>query len=106
MLFDSGATHSFISPAFASKLGRDRENMSESLSVATPLGEAIEVNHRYPSCTIEIEGRQLMADFMELAVIEFDVILGMEWLSHHHAVIDCFAKMIMFRLEGQDEFMY
>ena len=80
--------------------------MSESLSVATPLGEVIEVTHRYPACAVDIEGRQLVANLIELPVLEFDIILGMDWLSQHRAVIDCFAKMIIFRPEGQDEFMY
>ena len=106
VLFDSGATHLFVSPSFALKLGKDREPMHEPLSVATPTGETMMITHRYPSCTVEIEGRQLVADLMELSVLEFDVILGMDWLSRHRAVIDCYARVIMFRPDSQDEFMY
>ncbi|XP_071718953.1 uncharacterized protein [Rutidosis leptorrhynchoides] len=27
---------------------------------------------------------------------DFDIILGMDWLSHHHANIDCYSKRILF----------
>src|SRR5262249_45059149 len=85
VLFDSGATHSFISPCFAGRLNRDKELMENSLSITTPLGETVEVKHVYPSCVVRVEGRDLLADLIELTVLEFDVILGMDWLSKYHA---------------------
>jgi len=36
---------------------------------------------------------------------EFDIILGMDWLSSYHVSIDCFAKTICLRLPGQVEFV-
>ncbi|XP_017972547.1 PREDICTED: uncharacterized protein LOC108661162 [Theobroma cacao] len=40
LLFDPGAAHSFISPCFASHLGKDRVRREEQLLVSTPLKEA------------------------------------------------------------------
>ena len=34
----------------------------------------------------------------------YDVILGMAWLSKHHAVIDCRSKVVVFRIPLQAEF--
>ena len=34
---------------------------------------------------------------------DFDVILGMDWLSNHHASIDCFTKKIVCRKPGYRE---
>ncbi|XP_075475662.1 uncharacterized protein LOC142508903 [Primulina tabacum] len=35
-------------------------------------------------------------------MVAFDVILGMDWLSSYHAVIDCVAKMVRFPVEDDD----
>ncbi|XP_075475665.1 uncharacterized protein LOC142509043 [Primulina tabacum] len=35
-------------------------------------------------------------------MVAFDVILGMDWLSSYHAVIDCVAKMVRFPAEDDD----
>lgn len=32
------------------------------------------------------------ADLIILGMVDFDVILGMDWLSHYHEVMDCFAN--------------
>ena len=34
----------------------------------------------------------------------YDVILGMTWLSRHHAIIDCRSKVIVFKIPLQAEF--
>ena len=48
VLFDSGATHSFISPYFANKLARDKTLMKSPLTISTPMGEPVEVRYMYP----------------------------------------------------------
>ena len=35
---------------------------------------------------------------MVLDILEFDVILGMDWLSSNHAVLDCYEKTVMLTL--------
>ncbi|GMN26324.1 hypothetical protein TIFTF001_051508, partial [Ficus carica] len=42
VLFDSGSTHSFASPAFAMKLGQIPEKLSTRYSVSIPSGEVLE----------------------------------------------------------------
>ena len=39
-----------------------------------------------------IKGRKLLADLVLLDVMDFDVILGMDWLSQHYAIVDCQRK--------------
>jgi hypothetical protein len=34
----------------------------------------------------------------------YDVILGMAWLSRHHAVINCRSKVVLFKIPHQPEF--
>lgn len=38
---------------------------------------------------------------MFLSTLDFDDILGMDWLSAHNVQIYCFAKIITFQLLGQ-----
>ena len=60
----------------------------------------------YPTCVVEFEGRMLSADLTKLAVLDFDVILGMDWLSKNHAAINCYEKCIMFKPEEGMEFIF
>ncbi|WP_192819815.1 hypothetical protein, partial [Escherichia coli] len=62
--------------------------------VSTPLGDDIERDSHYPSCEVEVEGQNLTCDFVPLSMIEFDAILGMDWLEKHHARVDCYTKVL------------
>ena len=47
-----------------------------------------------------VEGVVLKANLIPLEMTDFDVILGMDWLSSHRASMDCFTKKIVFRKPG------
>ena len=49
--------------------------MKVSLANRTPLEETIEVRLVYPRCVVEIRGRVLLVDLIELAVFDFDITL-------------------------------
>ena len=59
------------------------------LSVATPLSDELETDIFFPSFPVLVEGRELLADLVLLDVLEFDVILRMDWLARHYASLDC-----------------
>ncbi|XP_050217496.1 uncharacterized protein LOC126668333 [Mercurialis annua] len=100
VLFDPGATHSFISPSFASKLGVQPAYLKNPVSVATLVGESVEVSIVYRSCHLSVQGRDLLVDFMLLEVLVFNVILGMNWLAQHYANVACRKKTVMFNTPG------
>ena len=104
VLFDPGATHSFITSVFASKVACQPSRMLYSLSVETPLSEELESNVFFPSCPVLVEGRELPADLVLLDVIGFDVILGMDWLAQYYATVDCRVKEVIFRIPYENEF--
>ena len=81
VLLDPGATHSFVSPVFASKLGWQTSRMAIPLSVVTPLSDSLNSDVFLSNCPVLFEGRKLLADLVLLEVMDFDVILGMDWLS-------------------------
>ena len=39
----------------------------------------------------------LKANLISLEMSDFDVILGMDWLSNHRVSMDCFTKKIVFK---------
>ena len=53
-----------------------------------------------------IEGRELLADLVLLDVMDFDVILEMDWLSQHYAMVDCQRKEVIFRILNDEEFKF
>jgi len=50
-----------------------------------------------------IDDLQFRVNLVVLPMTEFDVILGMDWLSSYHVNIDCFAKTICLRVPARAE---
>ena len=100
-LLDTGSTHSFISPACAQRLNWTPEKLDFDLSVETPLGDIAIISTIYKSCPVQINNLTLPIDLNSLEINEFDVILGIDWLTNHYAKIDCFQKVISFHIPNQ-----
>ena len=101
VLFDSGATHSFVSPSFALCLDMRFDVLNCPLTMLTPVGEVYLINRFLSGCEVCIEDEILLVDLVELEILEIDVILGMDWLSAHHAVLDCFNKVVTLSIPGK-----
>jgi len=80
VLFDSGATFSFISLDFARRANIASQQISESIHVSSP-GGLISSSVVCPGCTISIGGDEFVANLMVIPLPVFDVILGMDWLN-------------------------
>ncbi|XP_050217605.1 uncharacterized protein LOC126668454 [Mercurialis annua] len=100
VLFDPGATHSFVSPSFVIKMGKQPAYLKSPLSVSTPIGEIMDADIVYLSCPVNVQGRELLAYLILLEVLAFDVILGMDWLARHYASVDCREKLVTFNTPG------
>ena len=50
----------------------------------------------YKSCDVVVGGVHLPVDLVPLAMGDFDIILGMDWLCAHYASIDCVSKTVLF----------
>ncbi|KAL0561652.1 hypothetical protein IC582_002092 [Cucumis melo] len=48
------------------------------------------------ACQIEIAGHVIEVTLLVLDMLDFDVILGMDWLAANHASIDCSCKKVTF----------
>ena len=54
-------------------------------------------------CPIKIREYEFPGDLIELSFREFDVILGMDWLSRHQVVVDCKMKRVTLRTPNGKE---
>ncbi|XP_073305844.1 uncharacterized protein [Primulina huaijiensis] len=106
VLFDSSATHSFISKRFTKKPGLTPELLVEPFRVATPTSKTIETHRVHQKCKICINEHIFQAELIQLNMVEFDVILGMDWLSKNHALIDCRMKNVKLRAPNQEAVIY
>ena len=95
-----------MSPVFALKSGWQASRMVIPLSVAIPLSDSLDTDVFLPGCPVLIEGRELSADLVLLDVIDFDVILGIDWLSQHYATVDCRRKVVIFRIPNDEKFKF
>ena len=89
MLFDSGASHSFIAASVVMELGLEVESLEEPLYVSYPLGIRVRIRMICRGCELEISGILLIVDLRVMDMSEFDVILRMDWLTTYRVVIDC-----------------
>ncbi|XP_070011232.1 uncharacterized protein [Nicotiana sylvestris] len=94
VLFDPGSTYSYVSSLFARFLVISSEPLGTLVHVSTPVGDSVVVNRIYRSCVVTFCGFESRADLMLLDMIDFEVILGMGWLSPYHAILDCHAKTV------------
>ncbi|GKV00524.1 hypothetical protein SLEP1_g13198 [Rubroshorea leprosula] len=92
VLFDSSASHSFIARSYVLKQALPVDTSDFELHVDTPLRGVMTTRDVCKTVNIYIDGRQLGASLFVLDISDFDIILGMDWLSKHFAFIDCHRK--------------
>ncbi|XP_070026055.1 uncharacterized protein [Nicotiana sylvestris] len=100
VLFDLGPTYSYVSSLFAHFLVISLEPLGTPIHVSIPVGDSVVVDQIYRSCMVTFCGFETRADLLLLDMIDFKVILGMDWLSPYHVVLDCHAKTISLAMPG------
>ncbi|XP_043687470.1 uncharacterized protein LOC122638680 [Telopea speciosissima] len=105
-LFDTGVTHSFVSPSFAKRTSVSPKCLTEGLAVSTPTGSRIDLNTVYEPCAMKIADRDMNAHLIQLNMIDFDVILGMDWLALYKVKVLCAKKKIVFQARSEKGFIF
>ncbi|XP_028119520.1 uncharacterized protein LOC114317028 [Camellia sinensis] len=101
VLFDTGASHSFISSACSKSLELVCEPLETTLNVMSPMGGCVRIGLICKDCKIRVSNLHLTCDLRVMEMLDFDIILGMDWLSAHQAVIDCrLRKVVAHMLDG------
>ncbi|KAL5557083.1 hypothetical protein UlMin_039319 [Ulmus minor] len=106
VLFDSGATHSFASTVFADCVGRGKDKIGQIFRTALPSGDIMLSNYWLRSVPIVIAGRELSVDLVILDMFDYDVIVGMDFLSKYGATINCKSRSVNFNPPGEDQFKF
>ncbi|KAI3748936.1 hypothetical protein L6452_12381 [Arctium lappa] len=94
VLFDSGATCSFVSDVFCKQFVTTISVLPDALVVEVANGDKVIIRDRFCDCTLEINGNSFGVDLLPMTIGGFDVFIGMDWLSRHKADMFCAKKMI------------
>ncbi|KAH0689164.1 hypothetical protein KY289_016522 [Solanum tuberosum] len=100
-LLDPGASLSFVTLYVANKFDVIPEKLCEPFCVSTPVGESILAERVFRDCVISIYHKDTMDDLVELDMIDFDVILGMDWLHACYASVDCRTRVVKFQFPNE-----
>jgi hypothetical protein len=93
MLFDYGASHSFISVAYVEKHNLPITLLRCQMIVSSSGGD-IPVRQLCPNVNLKIRGVYFIANLIVLESKGIDIILGMDWLSKNKVLIDCAKKSV------------
>ena len=93
-MFDSGVSHSFVAASSVDVLGLEVETLEEPLHVSSTLRTRVRIDKICQDYELEISWIMLTVDLRVIDISDFDVILGMDWLTAHRVVIDCDSRRI------------
>uniref|UniRef100_A0A1J3GIM6 RNA-directed DNA polymerase n=1 Tax=Noccaea caerulescens TaxID=107243 RepID=A0A1J3GIM6_NOCCA len=88
-LFDTGATHSFVSPGLVKYWTFAGTFIPRRKTIQTAGTEKVESIGLYKGVPVLFQGVEMLGDLREMKLNHYDVILGMDWLTQHKAVLDC-----------------
>jgi hypothetical protein len=93
ILFDSGASHTFISKKFVEQHCISCHESKEGFKIHSPGGQIFtrEVAYQVP---VTLAGRDFPTNMIVLKGQDIDVILGMNWLARHKATLNTDQRII------------
>jgi hypothetical protein len=93
IIFDSGASHSFISTKFSAKCQLPFHHTNGGITISTPGGRVAtyQINRQVP---IKLGSLVIRTTLLILGLDSVDIILVTDWLSRHQAVLDIAARAI------------
>ncbi|XP_026381965.1 uncharacterized protein LOC113276551 [Papaver somniferum] len=99
VLFDPGATHSFISDRVVLSLDLRSEPLEKVFHVITPVA-SVSLGRICRACIVRVGYQELSGDLIVLGMTLFDVILGMDWLAKYQTLVDFYRKKDHFSFQG------
>src|SRR5207247_61327 len=101
VLFDSGASHTFISDAYVSRCGFEVSNLKQGYQIIAP-GSLIDVNRVIWRLSLRIGGKDFLIDPLVLPHRGVDIIIGMNWMKEHRVVLDIQNRTIQLQPTPKD----
>jgi hypothetical protein len=93
VLFDSGASHSFVTKSFVEKHDILNYLLKRKLLIRSPRGE-LRATHSCPQTKIEIRGISFLVELIILESSGINVILVIDYLTKYDGVISCAKRMV------------
>jgi hypothetical protein len=93
VLFDSGASHSFVTKPFVEKHNISNYPLKRKLLIRS-LGGELRATHSCPQTKLEIRGISFLVELIILESSGIDVILGIDYLTKYDGVISYAKRMV------------
>ncbi|GJX10412.1 putative reverse transcriptase domain-containing protein [Tanacetum coccineum] len=94
VLFDSGAERSFVNTSFSSLLDIKPIKIKDRYEVELADGRVVSTNTILKGCTLSLVNHVFKIYLMSIELGTFDIIINMDWLVKHDAVIVCGEKVV------------
>jgi hypothetical protein len=92
-LFDSGATHSFISNNCGTRIGLDPYLTKGAYMISTPGGK-ITSDQMIKKVPIQFGSKEIRTDLILLDLEGIDIILGTNWMTEHRVLLNIPSRVI------------
>ncbi|KAJ9566564.1 hypothetical protein OSB04_002530 [Centaurea solstitialis] len=97
VLFDSGASKSFVSSSFCKGFTNVMGRLDKPLKVEIAAEEYRLCSDVYRDVVIELEGVEFKIDLIPIPMREINVVVGVDWLSRNGGHIDCEFERVVIR---------
>ena len=97
VLFDSGADKSFVDDKFCELLKLPVKALNVKYEVELADGTMGTVSTVLDGCVLSIRNHSFPLSLLPFKLVGFDVVLGMDWLSHNQAQIVCNQKQVVIK---------
>ncbi|GKD65838.1 putative reverse transcriptase domain-containing protein [Tanacetum coccineum] len=94
ILFDSGAEKSFVSSAFIHFIDIAPATLNTSYEIELVEKKVVITITILRSCTLVLLNHVFKIDLLPTRLGSFDVIIGIDWLAYHRAIIDYYEKIV------------
>ncbi|KAM0018968.1 putative nucleotidyltransferase, Ribonuclease H [Helianthus debilis subsp. tardiflorus] len=104
-LFDSGADTSYVSLEVSKMLKRIPTPLNTKHTVELANGKSLEASHVVKGCQLILADQTFSIDLIPIILGNFDIVIGMDWLSQHRAEILCNEKIVRIPGFGNEPLM-
>ncbi|KAF3652621.1 hypothetical protein FXO38_15996 [Capsicum annuum] len=96
VIFVARSTLSYVTTYVVVGFGFEPKVIVETFIVSTFVGDSVIARRVYRNCVVSILRRDTVVDLIELDMVDFDAILGMDWLYSCYAILDCRTRKVTF----------
>jgi predicted aspartyl protease len=91
-LIDSGAIRCYIDPKIVDRLHLEKSKLGKASLVQLATGTKRRIHDMVKSCSISLNGVNTSIDLNIIPLGSYDILIGMDWLDKHDAVLDFHNK--------------